>query len=117
MEKEKYRSVIRFSFLSGKACEEIKPIIDGIYGTHSVYGTLYHWLAKFRNSVFDKSPPNDPKPATTEKTARENHARDFGHEKIVCAMGTKSLHPQENKRNRELTSTKTCLPLFNRNPK
>lgn len=77
MEKEQYRSVIRFLFLSGKTCEEIKPILDGVYGTHSPSRTtVYHWFAEFRRgrtSVFDEPRPGGPKTATTEETVDKIH--------------------------------------------
>ena len=41
MEKEQYRSVIRFLFLDGKTCEEIKTKLNAIYGNSSM--TIYDY--------------------------------------------------------------------------
>ncbi|KYQ51377.1 hypothetical protein ALC60_09543 [Trachymyrmex zeteki] len=45
MEKEQYRSVIRFLFLDGKTCEEIKTKLDAVYGNPSPSMTTvrYTW--------------------------------------------------------------------------
>ena len=77
MEKEQYRSVIRFLFLSGKKCEEIKPILDSVYGDLSPSRTtVYHWFAEFRRgrtSVFEEERPGAPKIVTTEENVNKIH--------------------------------------------
>ncbi|KAG5345380.1 SETMR methyltransferase, partial [Acromyrmex charruanus] len=58
MEKEQYRSVIRFLFLDGKTCEEIKTKLDAVYGNSSPsMTTVKYWFNEFkrgRSSVFEK---------------------------------------------------------------
>ncbi|KYQ59982.1 hypothetical protein ALC60_00953 [Trachymyrmex zeteki] len=45
MEKEQYRSVIRFLFLDGKTCEEIKTKLDAVYGNPSPsITTVRYWF-------------------------------------------------------------------------
>ncbi|KAG5327679.1 GVQW3 protein, partial [Pseudoatta argentina] len=60
MEKEQYRSVIRFLFLDGKTCEEIKTKLDAVYGNSSPsMTTVKYWFNEFkrgRSSVFEKRP-------------------------------------------------------------
>jgi len=57
MEKEQYRSVIRFWFLKGKSRSEIKERLDAVYGDSSPsMATVKNWLNEFqhgRTSVFD----------------------------------------------------------------
>jgi len=67
VEKEQYRSVIRFMFLEGKSRSEIKERLDGVYGDSSPL--LKNWFNEFqrgRTSVFDEPRPGAPKKATTE---------------------------------------------------
>jgi len=70
MEKEQYRSVIRFLFLEGKSRSEIKERFDAVYGDFSPsMATVKNWFNEFqrgRNSVFDEPRPGAPKMATTE---------------------------------------------------
>jgi len=48
MEKEQYRSVIRFLFLDGKKCEEIKARLDAVYGdTSPSMTTVRYWFNEF----------------------------------------------------------------------
>ncbi|KAG5329105.1 SETMR methyltransferase, partial [Acromyrmex heyeri] len=49
MEKEQYRSVIRFSFLDGKTCEEIKTKLDAVYANSSPsMTTVRYWFNEFK---------------------------------------------------------------------
>ena len=61
MEKEQYRSVIRFLFLEGKSRSEIKERLDAVYGDSSPsMATVKNWFNEFqrgRTSVF-----NEPRP-------------------------------------------------------
>jgi len=70
MEKEQYRSVIRFLFLEGKSRSEIKERLDAVYGDSSPsMATVKNWFNEFqrgRTSVFDEPRPGAPKTATTE---------------------------------------------------
>ncbi|KYN09598.1 hypothetical protein ALC57_18290 [Trachymyrmex cornetzi] len=54
MEKEQYRSVIRFLFLDRKMCEEIKTKLDAVYGNSSLSMTTarYGLFAEFDKSYF-----------------------------------------------------------------
>ncbi|KAG5316785.1 SETMR methyltransferase, partial [Acromyrmex insinuator] len=64
MEKEQYRSVIRFLFLDGKTCEEIKTKLDAVYGNSSPsMTTVRYWFNEFKrghSSVFDEKRPGRP---------------------------------------------------------
>lgn len=64
MEKEQYRSVIRFLFLDGKKCEEIKTKLDAVYGdTSPSMTTVRYWFNEFkrgRTSVFDEDATRMP---------------------------------------------------------
>ena len=64
MEKEQYRSVIRFLYLDGKTCKEIKVKLEGVYKDHaSSMTTIRYWFNDFqpgRTSVFDKERPGRP---------------------------------------------------------
>ena len=70
MEKEQYRSVIRFLFLEGKSRSEIKERLDAVYGDSPLsMSTVKHWFNEFqrgRTSVFDEPRPGALKTATTE---------------------------------------------------
>ncbi|KAG5327898.1 SETMR methyltransferase, partial [Acromyrmex heyeri] len=63
MEKEQYRSVIRFLFLDGKTCEEIKTKLDAVYGNSSPFMiTIRYWFNEFkrgRSSVFYEERPTE----------------------------------------------------------
>jgi len=77
MEKEQYRSVIRFLFLEGKSRSEIKERLDAVYGdsSHSM-ATVKNWLSEFqrgRTSVFDEPRPGAPKTATMEDNVTKIH--------------------------------------------
>jgi len=62
MEKEQYRSVIRFLFLEGKSRSEIKERLDAVYGDSSPsMATIKNWFNEFqrgRTSVFDSTEDN-----------------------------------------------------------
>jgi len=65
MEKEQYRSVIRFLFLEAKSRSEIKERLDAVYGDSSVTrppsrATVKNWF-------------NEPKTATTEDNVTKIH--------------------------------------------
>jgi len=61
MEKEPYRSVIRFLFLEGKSHSEIKERLHAVYGDFSPsMATVKNWFNEFqrsRTSVFDEPRP------------------------------------------------------------
>jgi len=71
MEKEQYRSVIRFLFLAEKSRREIKERLAAVYGDSSPsMATVKNWFNEFqrgRTSVFDEARPGAPK---TDKTAK-----------------------------------------------
>lgn len=77
MEKEQYRSVIRFLFLEGKSRSEIKERLDAVYGDSSrSMATVKNWFNEFqrgRTSVFDEPRPGAPKTATTENNVTKIH--------------------------------------------
>jgi len=70
MEKEQYRSVIRFFFLEGKSCSENKERLDAVYGDSSPsMATVKNWFNEFqhgRTSAFNEPRPGAQKTATTE---------------------------------------------------
>lgn len=72
MEKEQYRSVIRFLFLEGKTRSEIKSRLDAVYGGSSPsMATVKNWFSEFargRTSVLDEPRSGAPKTAVTEET-------------------------------------------------
>ena len=61
MEKKQYRSVIRFLFLDGKTCEEIKAKLDAVNGNLlPSMTTVRYWFNEFKRghtSVFDEELP------------------------------------------------------------
>jgi len=75
MEKEQFRSVIRFLFLEGKSRSEIKERLDAVYGNYSPsVATVKNWFNEFqrgRTSVFDEPRPGAPK--TTEDNVTQIH--------------------------------------------
>jgi len=77
MEKEQYRSVIRFLFLDGKKCEEIKAKLDAVYGdTSPSMTTVRYWFNEFkrgRTSVFDEERPGRPADVVTEEIIQKVH--------------------------------------------
>lgn len=77
MEKEQYRSVIRFLFLDGKTCEEIKAKLDAVYGDPSPsMTTVRYWFNEFkrgRTSVFDEERPGRPADVVTEEIIEKVH--------------------------------------------
>lgn len=77
MEKEQYRSVIRFLFLEGKSRSEIKERLDAVYGDSSPsMATVKNWFNEFqrgRTSVFDEPRSGAPKMATTEDNVTKIH--------------------------------------------
>ncbi|KAG5310832.1 SETMR methyltransferase, partial [Acromyrmex insinuator] len=77
MEKEQYRSVIRFLFLDGKTCEEIKTKFDAVYENSSPSMTIVrYWFNKFkrdRSSVFDEERSGRPADVVTEKIVEKIH--------------------------------------------
>ena len=70
MEKEQHRSVIRFLFLVGKTCEEIKVKLHTVYKDHAPSMTIIrYWfneVKRGRTSVFDEERPGRPIEVTTE---------------------------------------------------
>lgn len=77
MEKEQYRSVIRFLFLDGKTCEEIKVKLHAVYKDHAPsMTTIRYWFNEFkrgRTSVFDEEHPGRPMEVTTEDMVNKIH--------------------------------------------
>ncbi|XP_033226303.1 uncharacterized protein LOC117178883 [Belonocnema kinseyi] len=77
MEKEQYRSVIRFLFLEGKTRSEIKDRFDAVYGDSSPsIATVKNWFNEFvrgHTSVFDEPRPGAPKTANTEENVNKIH--------------------------------------------
>ena len=77
MEKEQYRSVIRFLFLEGKSRSEIKQRLDAVYGDSSPSeATVKNWFNEFRRgrtSVFDEPRPGAPKTAATDENVSKIH--------------------------------------------
>jgi len=77
MEKEQYRSVIRFLFLDGKTCEEMKVKLHAIYKDHAPsMTTIRYWFNEFkrgRTSVFDEERPGRPIEVTTEDMVNKIH--------------------------------------------
>ena len=61
MEKEQYRSVIRFLFLDGKTCKEIKEKLHAVYKDNAPsIITIRYWYNEFkrgRTSIFDEEHP------------------------------------------------------------
>ena len=76
MEKEQYRSVIRFLFLEGKSRSEIKERLDTVYGDSSTsIKTVKNWFNEFlrgRTSVFDEPRADAPKTAPTEDNVKKS---------------------------------------------
>jgi len=77
MEKEQYRSVIRFLFLEGKSRSEIKERLDAVYGDSSpsivTLKNCFNEFQRGRTSVFDEPLPGAPKTATTEDKVTKIH--------------------------------------------
>lgn len=77
MEKEKYRAVIRFMFLDGKKCSDIKIKLNAVYGIFSPsMSTVRFWFNKFkrgRTSVFDEDRPSRPEEVCTEEMTEKVH--------------------------------------------
>ena len=77
MEKQQYRSVIRFLFLEGKSRSEIKERLDAVYGDSSPsMATVKNWFNEFERrhtSVFDEPRRGAPKTATTEDDVTKIH--------------------------------------------
>lgn len=77
MEKEQYRSVIRFLFLEGKSCEEIHVRLHAVYREHAPsMTTIRYWFNEFkrgRTSVFDEERPGRPVEVSTEEMTNKIH--------------------------------------------
>ena len=77
MEKEQYRSVIRFLFLDGKTCEEIKIKLHAVYKDDAPsMTTIRFWFNEFkrgRTSIFDEKRPGRPIEVTTEDMVNKIH--------------------------------------------
>jgi len=74
MEKEQYRSVIRFLFLEGKSRSEIKERFDAVYGDSSpsmaTVKNLFNEFQRGRSSVFDEPRPGAPKTAAEDNVTK-----------------------------------------------
>jgi len=77
MEKEQYRSVIRFLFLEGKSRSEIKERLDAMCGdSSSLMATIknsFNEIQRGRTSVFDEPRPGALKTATTDDIVTKIH--------------------------------------------
>jgi histone-lysine N-methyltransferase SETMAR len=77
MEKEQYRSVIRFLYLDGKTCEEIKERLVAVYKDHAPsMTTIRYWFNEFkrgRTSVLDEERPGRPIEVTTDDMVDKIH--------------------------------------------
>ena len=77
MKKEQYRSVIRFIFLNGQTCEEIKVKLHAVYKDHVPLMTIIrYWFIEFKRgltSVFDEECPGRPIEVTTEDMVKKIH--------------------------------------------
>ena len=75
MEKEQYRSVIRFLFLEGKSRSEILEHLDAVYGKSppsiATDKNCFNEFQRGRTSVFDEPRPNASKTATTEDNVKK----------------------------------------------
>lgn len=75
MEKLQYRSVIRFLFLEGKSCDEIKKRLDKVYMDSSPsMTTVRFWFDEFkrgRQSVLDEDRPGRPKDVKTQENIKK----------------------------------------------
>ncbi|KAG5333431.1 SETMR methyltransferase, partial [Acromyrmex heyeri] len=134
MEKEQYRSVIRFLFLDGKTCEEIKTKLDAVYGNSSPsMTTVRYWFNEFKrghSSVFDEERPGRPprhvladrrtKVYEVAEAVGVSYGTAFNilHDNLgmkkLSARWVPRLLTVDNKRMR-LSISKQCLELFKRN--
>ena len=77
MEKEQYRSAIRFLFLDGKACEKTKVKLHAFYKDHAPsMTTIRYWFNEFkrgRTSVFDEQRSGRSIEVTTEDKVKKIH--------------------------------------------
>ncbi|XP_070854781.1 protein GVQW3-like [Drosophila suzukii] len=77
MQKEQYRSVIRFLFLEGISRSEIKERLAAVYDKSSTsMATVKNWFNEFqrdRTLVFDEPRPGALKTATTEDNVTKIH--------------------------------------------
>lgn len=77
IEKEQYRSVIRFLFLDGKKCEEIREKLIEVYKDQSPsMSTIRYWFIEFkrgRTSVFDENRPGRQTEVSTDEIVDKIH--------------------------------------------
>jgi len=77
MEKEQYWSVIRFLFLNGKTCEEIKEKLHVVYKDNAPSMTIvrywYNILSVTEHPFLVKSVPGRPIEVTTEEMVNKIH--------------------------------------------
>jgi len=87
LDKEQYRSVIRFLFLEGKSRSEVKERLDAVYGDlFPSIATVKNWFNEFqsgRTLVFDEPCPGAPKTATTEDNVTKIPRSRTGRPPIV----------------------------------
>jgi len=94
MEKEQYRSVIRFIFLNEEKCEEIKMSRIPSKDQTPSMTTIRQWFNEFkrgRTSVFDeeRSRPRPPVEAATEKVVLfKRNPKDFDTHTTVATYGS-----------------------------
>ena len=144
MEKAHYRSVIRFLFLDGRTCEEIKVMLHAVCEDHAAsMTTIRYWFNEFKRSrtaLFDEKRPGRPIEVTTKDMVKKTmisclqtagwrsdnvdisteRIQNILHEKLgmrkLSARWVPRLRTVEQKRKRMPTS-EHCLDMFKRNLK
>ncbi|KYQ52874.1 hypothetical protein ALC60_07952 [Trachymyrmex zeteki] len=95
MKKEQYRSVIRFLFLGGKTCEEIKTKLNAVYGNPSPSMTIVrYWFNEFKrghSSVFDDERPGRPVDVITEEIIEKVHDMILADRRTKVREVTKAI--------------------------
>ena len=70
--------MIRFLFLNGKTCEQVKVKLHAVYKDNAIsITTIRYWFNEFkrgRTSVFDEEPASRPIEVTTEDNNNNNFA-------------------------------------------
>ena len=74
LDKEQYRSVIRFLFLDGKTCEEIKVKLHTVYKDHAPsMTTIRYWFNEFKRGRTSALRPGHSIEVTTADMAKKIH--------------------------------------------
>ncbi|XP_067212978.1 histone-lysine N-methyltransferase SETMAR-like [Linepithema humile] len=119
MEKEQYRSMIRFLFLDGKTCEEIKVKLHVVYKDHAPSMiTIRYWFNEFkrgRTSVFDEERPGRPIEMDPQQLCIQWNYFRVMYEKDHTIPGKVRLCPKITANHIYLTSSakmmKVCLAV------